>query len=278
MSHVELDNARWDCHTHIYGPWDAFPLPADAVYRPGAAPMSSLLDVHRELGISRGVLVQAACYQSDHSALLDAIVQTGGRYRGVALLDGSETDDQLHALHEGGVRGIRFNFMGHLAAEVDLGRLRSQAERVGELGWHVLLHGRLAQVLPVLNEWRSLETVLVVDHMGRPDGVDSNDSVQREQLWALHAHLQNERRWIKLSGVDRMMSNSAHPWPDAVPLVRDLLAAAPDRAIWGSDWPHPNIQGDVPDDAKLLAFIESVCSNPEAAHDVLVRNPLRLYG
>ncbi|WP_321893091.1 amidohydrolase family protein [Paraburkholderia tropica] len=278
MSHVELDNARWDCHTHIYGPWDTFPLPADAVYRPGAAPMSSLLGVHRELGISRGVLVQAACYQSDHSALLDAIVQTGGRYRGVALLDGSETDDQLHALHEGGVRGIRFNFMGHLAAEVDLGRLRSQAERVGELGWHVLLHGRLAEVLPVLNEWRSLETVLVVDHMGRPDGVDSSDSVQREQLWALHAHLQNERRWIKLSGVDRMMSNSARPWPDAVPLVRDLLAAAPDRAIWGSDWPHPNIQGDVPDDAKLLAFIESVCSNPEAAHDVLVRNPLRLYG
>ncbi|WP_322048256.1 amidohydrolase family protein [Paraburkholderia sp. J67] len=278
MSNVELENARWDCHTHIYGPWHDFPLPADAVYRPAAAPMSSLLDVHRKLGISRGVLVQAACYGSDHSALLDAIARTGGRYRGVALLDGSESDDQLRALHEGGVRGIRFNFMGHLAAEVDLDRLRTQAERVGKLGWHVLLHGRLAQVLPVLDAWRALETLLVVDHMGRPDGVDSSESAQRELLWDLHAHLQDQRRWIKLSGVDRMMSPSARPWQEAEPLVRDLLAAAPERAIWGSDWPHPNIQGDVPDDAKLLEFIESVCGGPEAAHDVLVRNPLRLYG
>ncbi|MFM0470470.1 amidohydrolase family protein [Paraburkholderia strydomiana] len=274
MDSLHVNGGRWDCHTHIYGPWEDFPLPESAVYRPAAAPMAALLEMHRNLGISHGVLVQAACYGTDHSALLDAIAVTGGRYKGVALLNGSESDSHLEALHAAGVRGIRFNFMGHLAEGQDISELKALAERVGSLGWHVLLHGKLEQILPTLDSWRSLRTTLVIDHMARPDPALETD---REGLVALRRYLDNERRWIKLSGIDRMMSGSNEPWSRALPQVRELLAAAPDRAIWGSDWPHPNIQGDVPDDAKLLAFIEEVCGDPQAADAVLVHNPRRLY-
>jgi 2-pyrone-4,6-dicarboxylate lactonase len=230
--------------------------------------------MHRKLGISHGVLVQAACYRTDHTALLDALSRTEGRYKGIALLDGSESDSQLEALHNGRVRGIRFNVMGHLAEAPNLRELGALAERVGTLGWHVLLHGRLAQILPILDTWRKLRTTLVIDHMGRPDpGLDADV----DGIAALTKYLDNEYRWIKLSGVDRMMSGSIEPWSRAAPHVRALLAAAPERAVWGSDWPHPNIQGDLPDDAKLLAFIEEVCGDAKTADAVLVHNPRRLY-
>jgi len=274
MDSLHVNGGRWDCHTHIYGPWKDFPLPEGAVYRPAAAPMAALLEMHRKLGISHGVLVQAACYGTDHSALLDAIAGTGGRYKGVALLNGSESDSQLEALHAGGVRGIRFNFMGHLAEGQNISELKALAERVASIGWHVLLHGKLGQILPILDSWRSLRTTLVIDHMSRPDPALEMDRVG---LVALRRYLDNERRWIKLSGIDRMMSGSNEPWSRALPHVRGLLAAAPERAIWGSDWPHPNVQGDVPDDSKLLAFVEEVCGDPEAANAVLVHNPRRLY-
>lgn len=274
MGILQPNSGRWDCHTHIYGPWQAFPLPEDAVYRPQEAPMTTLLEMHRKLGISHGVLVQAACYRTDHTALLDALSRTEGRYKGIALLDGSESDSQLEALHNGRVRGIRFNVMGHLAEAPNLRELGALAERVGTLGWHVLLHGRLAQILPILDTWRKLRTTLVIDHMGRPDpGLDADV----DGIAALTKYLDNEYRWIKLSGVDRMMSGSIEPWSRAAPHVRALLAAAPERAVWGSDWPHPNIQGDLPDDAKLLAFIEEVCGDAKTADAVLVHNPRRLY-
>lgn len=236
--------------------------------------MTALLDMHRQLGISHGVLVQAACYLTDHTALLEAIASTEGRYKGVALLDGSESDSQLEALHSGGVRGVRFNFMGHLAEGQSLSELNALADRVGSLGWHVLLHGKLAQILPILDGWRKLRTTLVIDHMARPDRNLDADMVG---LVALRKYLDNEHRWIKLSGVDRMMGSSGESWNRALPEVRDLLAAAPERAIWGSDWPHPNIEGDMPDDGGLLAFITEVCGDAQTVESVLARNPAWLY-
>lgn len=274
MDSLHANGGRWDCHTHIYGPWEDFPLPDNAVYCPEEAPMRALLDMHRKLGITHGVLVQAACYRTDHTALLDAIAHTEGRYKGVALLSGSETDSQLQALYAAGVRGVRFNFMGHLAEGQDLRELKALAERVGSLGFHILLHGKLAQILPILDSWRNLTTTLVVDHMARPDPALDADV---DGLAKLRKHLDNEHRWIKLSGIDRMMSGTDEPWSRALPHARNLLAAAPDRAIWGSDWPHPNIRGDLPDDARLLAFIEEVCDDKQAVQAVLVHNPRRLY-
>ncbi len=140
------------CHTHIYGPWARFPLPANAAYTPAPAPFSELLALHRRLGISHGVLVQAAPYGTDHSAILAAIAESDGHYRGVGLIDQDTSDAQLQALHDGGLRGIRFNLMGHLPGARDPQQLRRLAERVAPLGWHVLIHGELR---PCCRSWNS---------------------------------------------------------------------------------------------------------------------------
>ncbi|MBV8622492.1 MAG: amidohydrolase family protein [Herbaspirillum sp.] len=265
---------QWDCHTHVYGPWESFPLPPDAAYRPAEAPMTQLLALHSRLGISRGVLVQAACYRGDHSALLAALHSTGGRYRGVALIDGDTDEASLQALHNGGVRGIRFNFMGHLPGERNLVQLRQQAERVRQFGWHVLLHGQIGQLLPVLDAWHDLDVPLVIDHMARVNGCLPLDE---DALGALQRHLERDKRWIKLSGVDRVMQGAPGPWEAALPLARRLLQAAQGRAIWGSDWPHPNIQGAPPEEPQLLEFIRAACGNTANVEAVMCGNPQILY-
>jgi predicted TIM-barrel fold metal-dependent hydrolase len=274
MKRPTLTGGVWDCHTHIYGPWDVFPLPANAAYRPAAAPMADLLAMHERLGIGHGVLVQAACYGTDHRALLAALAATDGRYRGVALVDETVRDADLQTLHEGGICGVRFNFMGHLPGDRDMDRLRRVAERVRPLGWHALLHGHLAQMLPVLDAWRDLDMPLVIDHMARQDATREWDE---PALQRLVRHLAHPQRWIKLSGVDRAMQGAPAPWDATLPLARRLLDAAPQRAIWGTDWPHPNIQGPVPDDARLLDFLVDVCRDAATAQAVLVDNPQRLY-
>lgn len=274
MTRPAVPIGAWDCHTHIYGPWDRFPLPKGAAYNPDPAPFSALLSVHEKAGISHGVLVQAAPYGTDHAAILAAIAATGGRYRGVGLIDEGMTDAQLETLHLGGIRGARFNLMGHLPGQRDPAALLRMAERLGKLGWHILLHGEAANLLPVLDILVTTGTPLVIDHMARPD---LTKPVDAQQLARLEAHLRRPECWIKLSGVDRAMQGAPGPWPSAVDHARCLLAAAPDRAIWGSDWPHPNIKGPVPNEAELLDFILTVCETPERAKAVLIDNPAGLY-
>jgi 2-pyrone-4,6-dicarboxylate lactonase len=264
----------WDCHTHIYGPFDRFPIQKGAAYTPEPAPFTALRALHERLGIAHGVLVQAAPYGIDHSAILDAIAASGGQYRGIGLIDDTVSDAQLQGLHDGGIRGIRFNLMGHLPGSRDPATLRRLAERIHALGWHALVHGELSVLLPVLEQWHTLATPLVIDHMARPDLTRPIDAVQ---LDALRAQLRHPARWIKLSGVDRAMGGAAAPWPQAVAHVRGLIDAAPDRAIWGTDWPHPNIKGPTPDDAALARFVLDVCDTPERTRAVLVDNPQRLY-
>ena len=265
----------WDCHTHIYGPWARFPLPANAAYTPAPAPFSELLALHRRLGISNGVLVQAAPYGTDHSAILAAIAESGGHYRGVGLINQDTSDTELQALHDGGLRGIRFNLMGHLPGARDPQQLRRLAERVAPLGWHVLIHGELPTLLPFLEQWRTLQVPLVIDHMARPDLTQPLDE---PAFAALRKELQRPDRWIKLSGIDRAMQGQPGPWPHALDRVRQLLECAPERALWGSDWPHPNIKGPVPDDRQLLDFVLQVCDSRALQQAVLVDNPSRLYG
>lgn len=269
-----LPSRAWDCHTHIYGPWDQFPPHADAAYRPAAAPFSALRQAHERLGLSHGVLVQAACYGTHHGALLAALAASEGRYRGVALVDADISMTDLERLHEGGVRGVRFNFLGHLPGERDPERLRRLAERIAPLGWHILLHGKPDELQPALKALDGLDLPLVVDHMGRLSLANATDPAN---LALLERHLDRHNGWIKLSGVDRMMDGAPPAWEAALPLVRKLLSWAPDRAIWGSDWPHPNIQGAVPDDDALLGFILDACGGQATAQAVLSDNPNRLY-
>lgn len=264
----------WDCHTHIYGPWQRFPLAPGAAYQPEAAPFEALRMLHQQLGINRGVLVQAACYGSDHGALMEALARSDGRYRGVALIDDSTGPDQLQQMHAGGVRGIRFNFLGHLPSERDPLRLRRLAERIQPYGWHILLHGQPRDLIPVFAALEGIEVPLVVDHMARQDVAAP---VDEPSLRALERHLEKPNGWIKLSGVDRLMGGAPPPWDGGLSIARRLLRCAPTRAIWGSDWPHPNIKGVMPKDADLLDFILEVCSDQGTARAVLSDNPKRLY-
>lgn len=270
----QLPRGAWDCHTHLYGPWEHFPLPTDAAYHPPAAPFDALLKVHAAMGIARGVLVQAAPYGTDHSAILEAMARSQGRYRGVGLIDAQTTDQQLQALHEGGLRGIRFNLMGHLPGNRDPQYLRTLAERVRPLGWHVLLHGELHTLLPVLDAWKTLRTPLVIDHMAR---LNLTQPVDEAQLQALEHHLRQPDRWVKVSGIDRALQGAPAPWAQGLKWARRFLRCAPERTLWGSDWPHPNITGQVPDDSRLLDFLLEACETPALREAVLVSNPAALY-
>lgn len=269
-----LDDA-WDCHTHIYGPWDKFPLPDDAPYRPAAAaPFGDLLALHRRLGIGHGVLVQAAPYGTDHRPLLAALAASGGRYRGTGLIDTAVTDAQLQEMHDGGIRAIRFNLMGHLPGLRDPEVLRALAERVRPFNWHILLHGQISDLQPALDRLDGCGVPLVIDHMARLDG---SGALDEHAVRLLEKYLQRPDCWLKVSGVDRLMQGAPPPWDKALPLVRRLLRAAPERTIWGTDWPHPNIQGDPPDEAALLAFLIEACADEALLRAVLADNPRRLY-
>jgi predicted TIM-barrel fold metal-dependent hydrolase len=269
-----LLRGAWDCHTHIYGPWEQFPLPSDAAYRPNAAPFDDLLERHAAMGIDHGVLVQAAPYGNDHAAILAAVARSQGRYRAVGLIDANTTDEQLQALHDGGMRGIRFNLMGHLPGNRDPDELRRLAERIQPWGWHVLLHGEMHSLLPVLDAWKTLSTPLVIDHMAR---LDLTQAVDEHELQRLEQHLRQPHRWIKVSGIDRALQGAPAPWDRGRQWLQRFLQCAPQRTIWGSDWPHPNIKGDVPDDHALLDFLLQTLQEPGLQKAVLIDNPAALY-
>jgi 2-pyrone-4,6-dicarboxylate lactonase len=270
---VPSSNGIWDCHTHIFGPYAAYPLPAGAVYSPPEAPFSALRSKHAALGVRHGVLVQGACYGDDHTVLLDALDESGGAYRGVALIGPDIDEARLVEMHARGVRGIRLNLMSHLAAQVDFGRMSAMIERIQPYGWHASIHGELSDVVQALDALADREVPLVIDHMAR---VRAAEGIRQEGFAELERFLSLPYIWIKLSGADRI-TESKGPYELAAPIARRLLEVAPDRAVWGTDWPHPNIRYPVPEEAGLLSWIRAICGDRETADAVLIHNPARLY-
>lgn len=274
---MQTRNDIWDCHTHIFGPYADHPLPPDAVYRPPEAPFAALRALHRSLGITHGVLVQGACYGEDHDAVLTALDTTEGAYRGVALISPDVDEEHLRRMHARGIRGIRLGLMSHLGGKPDAGRMVAQLERIRPYGWHALVHGEVGDVVEALDVLLPQGVPLVIDHMAR---VEASRGVDYPAFAALERCLAMPNVWIKLSGADRITGGAA-PYEAALPIARRQLAAAPERAIWGTDWPHPNIAYPVPDEAGLLAWIRRVCAdvfaNEAGADAVLRHNPSRLY-
>jgi 2-pyrone-4,6-dicarboxylate lactonase len=268
-----LPVGAWDCHTHIFGPWDRFPLPAAPAYQPDEAGFDTLRQLHGHLGIARGVLVQAAAYGADHSALLAALHAGENAYRGIVLLEPDIEEAILADLFKAGVRGARLNVVAHLPGGTDPGRMRAIAERIRPHGGHLLIHGRLSEVLLALRALSGCDVPVVVDHMAR---VEAARGTTYPEFAELEAHLAAPHVWIKLSGADRI-SRGVPPFDDAVPVARRLLEIAPTRALWGSDWPHPNITTPWPDEAALLDLLEQICGERSSLERVLVTNPLTLY-
>lgn len=268
-----LPVGSWDCHAHIFGPWADYPLPPAPAYQPDAAPFSALRALHAQLGIGHGVLVQGACYGLDHAALLGALEQGQGKYRGIAIIAPDIEEAMLAGMHARGVRGVRFNFMSHLPGATDPARFAAVVERIRPYGWHVLLHGGLPDILGALPTLTDLNVPVLIDHMAR---VKADEGVAYPAFGRLERLLALPQIWIKLSGADRIAGRA--PYTSALPVMRRLLEIAPERCLWGSDWPHVNISGQPPAEAALLQLLYQACgSDAGLVRQVLVDNPARLY-
>jgi 2-pyrone-4,6-dicarboxylate lactonase len=267
-----LPRGACDTHVHIWGPFDRFPLAKGAPYTPPERTSDDLLALHERLGVDRAVIVQTTVYKADNRAMLDGIVRSNGRWRGVALIDESFDDAAFRALHEGGVRGVRFGFVKHLGGVPDLALVRRTAARIAPMGWHLVLHLDAGNIPEFLDFFGEFSLPVVVDHMGR---VPVRDGLDQTPFRLLLELLRRPNWWVKVSGAERI-SETGPPFADAVPFAQRLIAAAPDRVLWGTDWPHPNVRWE-PDEADLVDLLPRF-ADAAALQQVLVDNPARLYG
>lgn len=263
-----------DTHCHVFGPADRFPYSPDRTYTPPDAGFERLSALHRHLGLARAVLVQASCHGSDNSGMLDAIARSRGAYRGVAMVGPGVTDEQLRALHAGGVRGIRFNFVHHLGGAPDMGFFHEALARIAPLGWHVVLHFDAEDIPEHRALLDALPVPFIIDHMGRVKAGEGLAQPAFVQL--LDLMRRNPKAWVKVSGPERI-STAGAPFEDAMPYARALAEAAPDRVLWGTDFPHPNITRDMPDDGWLVDLFAKTFPDPAMQQRILVDNPTRLY-
>lgn len=270
---IVLPAGSCDAHCHVFGPAARFPFAPSRTYTPIDAPKETLFALHRHLGIERSVLVQASCHGTDNRAMLDAIAAAGGRYRGVAMVERDVTEEDLQELHEGGVRGVRFNFVAHLGAPADLAAIRAIVAKVIPLGWHAVVHfdaHRLEELAPFL---KTLDLPMVVDHMGR---IDASAGVDQPAFRLLLDLMEDERFWVKVCGSERV-SRTGPPFHDAARYGQLLVESFPARVLWGTDWPHPNIKKDMPDDGALVDLLQIIAPKPAQLQALLVDNPTRLY-
>jgi predicted TIM-barrel fold metal-dependent hydrolase len=263
-----------DAHCHIFGPADKYPYAPNRSYTPPDAPLERFRELQSILGLSRAVLVNASCHGTDNTVILDAIAQSGGCYRGVANVDASVTDAELQRLDEGGVRGIRFNFVQHLGGTPDLGVFHDLVARVAPLGWHVVLHFDAKDLVDFGDMLKNLPVPFIIDHMGR---VPTGDGLKQRPFQILLETARMENCWVKICGAERI-SSAGPPFTDAVPFAQALLNVAPDRILWGTDWPHPNIKKHMPNDGDLVDLIPLYMPGAALQQKVLVDNPQRLYG
>ncbi|KAF3760727.1 amidohydrolase 2 [Cryphonectria parasitica EP155] len=278
-----------DAHCHVFGPAHLFPYAPERKYTPCDASASQLSALRDHLGFSRNVIVQATCHGTDNAALVDALRSSGGRARGVASVRREVSDEALDELHEAGVRGVRFNFVRRLVGGgggggfgSKLDEVREVAARIHRLGWHVVVYFEAAD-LPALEPLlRSLPTPVVVDHMGTPDVRAAVDGPAFARFRQLVRDV--PRVYVKVTCPERL-SWSGPPalgveraaYRDVVPFARVLVEEFPDRVLWGTDWPHPNLKKHMPDDGLLVDFIPSIALREEVQKKLLVDNPVRLY-
>lgn len=263
-----------DTHCHVFGPGGVFPYAETRKYTPPDAPKVKLRKLHDGLGIERAVIVQASCHGTDNRAMLDAIATSEGRYRGVCNADETFTEEEFVELHAGGIRGVRFNFVKHLGGAPDLDKMRQIIDKVAHLPWHVELHFDAKDLLEYESVLDDIPLPVVMDHMGRTPVADGADQAPFQAL--LNKLKDSESLWVKVSGSERI-SAEGPPFSDAVPFARACIEIAPDRVIWGTDWPHPNVKF-MPNDGDLVDLIPQMAPDPEIQQKLLVDNPARLFG
>lgn len=268
---LRLPAGACDSHVHVFGPRAQFPFAAERSFTPADAGKQALFALHRHLGVSRCVVVQSACHGFDNRAVADAIAAGGGHYLGVALVPADVPDGELRRLADAGFRGVRFNFMRHLAG-VGVDDVLALTPRLAAVGMHLQVHFESALVHSVGQQLQASAVPVVVDHMGR---VDARLGPGHADFQALQALLEcNPGFHVKVSGIDRI--DSQPPYAQGKPLARLLVQRFPAQCLWGTDWPHPN-HTHVPDDGLLVDALADMAPTPALMQALLVDNPQRLY-
>jgi 2-pyrone-4,6-dicarboxylate lactonase len=271
-----------DAHCHVFGPGAQFPYAPERKYTPCDASKDQLFALRDRLGFARNVIVQATCHGSDNRALVDALAHSDGKARGVATVKRGVTDAELEAMHAAGVRATRFNFVRRLVDFTPRDELLEIAQRIAPLGWHVVVYFEAADLPEMWDFFTALPTIVVVDHMGRPDIAKPVDGPE----FALFLKLMREHPniWSKATCPERLsvsgppaLAGERNAYRDVVPFARRVVESFPDRVIWGTDWPHPNLKHHMPDDGLLVDFVPHIAATPELQRKLLVDNPMRLY-
>ncbi len=271
-----------DAHCHVFGPGARFAYAAERKYTPCDASKEQLFGLRDLLGFERNVIVQATCHGSDNRALVDALEHSNGRARGVATVTRGVTDRELESLHASGVRGTRFNFVKRLVDFTPQDELMEIAQRIEPLGWHVVVYFEARDLPELWDFFTALPTTIVVDHMGRPDVTQPVDGPEFQRFVRLmHEH---PTIWSKVSCPERLsvsgppaLNGERDAYRDVVPFARHLVENFPDRVLWGTDWPHPNLKDHMPDDGLLVDWIPHIAKTQTLQEKLLIHNPMRLY-
>jgi len=271
-----------DAHCHVFGPGREFPFAPERKYTPCDASREQLFALRDHLGFERNVIVQATCHGADNSALIDALRHAHGMARGVVTVRRDVSDEQLRDMHEAGVRAVRFNFVKRLVDFTPKDELLEIAARIVPLGWHVVIYFEAVDLPELWDFFTALPTTVVVDHMGRPDVTKPVDGEGFELFVKFMRDHPNV--WSKVTCPERLsvsgppaLGGERQAYRDVVPFARRIVETFPDRVLWGTDWPHPNLKDHMPDDGLLVDFIPHIAVTPELQSKLLVENPMRLY-
>jgi 2-pyrone-4,6-dicarboxylate lactonase len=271
-----------DAHCHVFGPGAGFPYAPERKYTPCDASKAQLFALRDYLGFARNVIVQATCHGADNSAMVDACLSSGGRARGVATVRREVSDAELKRLHQAGVRGVRFNFVKRLVDFTPKDELIEIAGRIVEFDWHVVVYFEAAYLPELWDFFTALPTTIVVDHMGRPDVTKAVDGPEFSLFLKFMDGYENV--WCKVTCPERLsvsgppaLNGERNAYRDVIPFARKVVEEFPDRVLWGTDWPHPNLKDHMPDDGLLVDFIPQVAAASDLQELLLVDNPMRLY-
>jgi len=263
-----------DTQFHVFGPSDMFPFRADRKYDPPDSTVEDAMRMHDAIGVERGVIVHPSIHGTDMRPTLFALDKAHGRYRGVAVINDSITEAELDHMHVCGIRGIRFNFVRFLGGPPDMKVFERALAKVAPIGWHLVVHvdgNDLVEHAPML---RKLSMALIIDHMGH---VDVAGGLDQKPFQLMLDMMKDGNTYVKIATGDRE-SKTGYPWDDVVPYGARVVETAPERVIWGTDWPHPQYKGPMPDEGKQFELFCRMCPDANQREQILVRNPETLYG
>ena len=264
-----------DAHCHVFGPAAYFPFSPKRKYTPCDASKEQLFELRDFLGFERSVIVQATCHGNNNDALEDALLNSNDKARGIASVGVDIDHATLRRLDQAGVRGVRFNFVKRLVDNTPKDIFKKISKMIAEYGWHIVVYVESQDLEEIVSFLKALPTTVVFDHMARPDVAKGTDSKEFNLLMRL---MENEKFWCKTTCPERLTKISPeYNYSDVLPFMQKLVTNFPDRVLWGTDWPHPNMKSHTPDDGALVDVIPLIAETEELRKKLLIENPMSLY-